>query len=198
MKLFASTASPYARLVRAVVIEKGLDDDIAIQWVNPWDSPDALIRANPFSRVPALETADGTVVTEALAISYFLERLHPAPALIPSADSLAAMSKAGLAAGTTDAAVAVVIARRLDAEGADSHPLTRRRLEALARAMPTLAAAKGRTDVPDLGDLFLVVALDYVDFRLPDLDWKSGQPDLARWQAAMSERPSLARTAPHD
>jgi maleylpyruvate isomerase len=49
-------------------------------------APDFL-RLNPQGLVPALELADGTVLTQSLAILEYLEETHPAPPLLP-ADAL--------------------------------------------------------------------------------------------------------------
>ena len=50
-------------------------------------APDYL-RLNPQGLVPALELADGTVLTQSLAIIEWLDEVHPTPALLP-ADPLA-------------------------------------------------------------------------------------------------------------
>ena len=46
-------------------------------------APDYL-RLNPQGLVPALELADGTVLTQSLAIIEWLEQVHPTPALLPA------------------------------------------------------------------------------------------------------------------
>lgn len=39
-------------------------------------------------------------------------------------------------------------------------------------------------------------ALDYLDFRLPELDWRAGRPALADWAEAFAERPAMRETRP--
>ena len=46
----------------------------------------------------------------------------------------------------------------------------------------------------DIGDITLAVALGYLDFRFPDVDWRAARPDLARWFAAFDARPSMIAT----
>jgi len=64
VRLFLNAASPYARLVRVVVIETGLESETDLHYVDPWDSPDALLVRNPAAKVPALELGDGTRMIE--------------------------------------------------------------------------------------------------------------------------------------
>ncbi|MGA8261876.1 MAG: glutathione S-transferase C-terminal domain-containing protein, partial [Arenicellales bacterium] len=47
-----------------------------------------------------------------------------------------------------------------------------------------------------LGQISAGAALGYVDFRLPDMDWRSSHPRLAKWYAGFSQRPSMKQTVP--
>jgi glutathione S-transferase len=58
MDLYYSTTSPYARLVRVAVREKGLDGRVTPHLVDPWADDADLMRVNPLVRVPALVTDD--------------------------------------------------------------------------------------------------------------------------------------------
>ena len=49
---------------------------------------------------------------------------------------------------------------------------------------------------PTIGEISVGCALGYVDFRLPDLDWKSSRPKLAAWYATFSDYPSMKATVP--
>jgi glutathione S-transferase len=42
----------------------------------------------------------------------------------------------------------------------------------------------------------VVCALDYLDFRFPDLAWQEAHPSLVRLQAKLAQRPSFAETVP--
>lgn len=48
----------------------------------------------------------------------------------------------------------------------------------------------------DLGDLAVAVAFDYVDFRLPEIAWRTQSPGLAAWVDAVCARPSMQATRP--
>ncbi|MCA1779866.1 MAG: glutathione S-transferase family protein [Xanthomonadaceae bacterium] len=200
MKLYASAASPYARIIRAMMIEKNLGEQVEINWLNPWDSPEELVEANPFSRVPTLVTDQGQQLTESLIIAHYLERLFPDPALIPAGAPEPALAKLGLAAGAIDSAVGLVIARRFEVD-LKTDPMARRRIAALDNSFPVMAGMVSDSPTPDLGDLALAVSLGYLDFRLAGVDgleWSTLTPELKQWYETIAQRPSLAETAPHD
>jgi glutathione S-transferase len=46
----------------------------------------------------------------------------------------------------------------------------------------------------DIGDLTTGVALCYVDFRFPEIDWRHDRPALAAWHKTFLKRPSVAAT----
>jgi hypothetical protein len=45
------------------------------------------------------------------------------------------------------------------------------------------------------GSLAVAVSLAYIDFRLPDMHWRSGRPKLGHWHEAFSGRDSMVKTA---
>ncbi len=197
MRLLASPTSPYARLVRVVLAEKRLLEKIQVEMVDPWSSPDSLLQVNPLCRIPTLITEHGLPLTESALIVLYLEHSFAEPPLIPPHSLESVMRRLGLSQGILDAAVAVVANRRFRGEQADSDPIVARRLAALPQLLGKAAeVAGGDPGAPDLGDLALVVAVEYVGFRLPELDWSAQQPVLAGWWKARRERPSLAATRP--
>ena len=47
MKLFLNAASPYARLVRTVLVETGLQAETELHYADPWNAPVELLSRNP-------------------------------------------------------------------------------------------------------------------------------------------------------
>lgn len=197
MKLYMSPTSPYARLVRVVIREKGLQDRIEEQPVDPWASPDHFVAVNPVSKVPTLLTDAGYALTESLLIAQYLEGEFPDPWLIPADNTDVAFYKMGLGHALSDQGVAVIAAGKLDPERGAPEALVDRRREGLRRTLAALEEAlAGREPRPDLGDLAVAVGLEYLDFRFADLEWRSHFPALAKWHEGLRTRPSLAGTAP--
>jgi len=195
MKLYASPTSPYARLVRIVLAEKDVSEQVETVWVNPWEDDPALLAVSPFARVPALEE-DGTVITESVVIATYLERRFPTPALMPGDRLARVCHKLSLGEGLLDAAVGVVAALRYGGASVED-PLVKRRKAAVERAVPRLAdAGVGSPDEPDLGDLAVGVALAYLSFRMPEVDWRGAEPGLSEWLERLEERGAFSTTRP--
>jgi glutathione S-transferase len=199
MKLYITPGSPYARIARVVILEKGLEsrvETIAAQ-TRLADSPYYSI--NPSGRVPYLVRDDGVGLEESAVICAWLDHLDGKPAFdLPAGDQawearrLEALARSmldGLSVWNREIArpqnersptiirhEANRSARMADLWEAEiDHPLMR---GALNLAQITLACALG------------------LEARIPDLRWRPGHPKLCDWFARIAARPSLAATAP--
>ncbi|MEJ8630034.1 glutathione S-transferase N-terminal domain-containing protein [Sphingomonas sp. I4] len=97
MRILTNTTSPYARIARIALGEKGFDLS-ATEIVNPWNDDAALLRLNTAARVPTLEIEGGLPLTESLLILLWLERTRPEPSLL-AGDVDRIVSLAGRAMG---------------------------------------------------------------------------------------------------
>lgn len=202
MELFLNATSPYARVVRIVALEKGLGDAVTLRWCDPWANDEALLIANPVGRVPALVTGDGQALGESLLIAQYLDAVGDGEPLLPSARQTEMLALAGLGQGLMDAAFHTVIARKHHGAEADASVLGQRRRRAIARTLAALeeSLADGErapgfdpTRIT-LGDIVVVVALDYLAFRLPEIAWPQNLPRLADWHRAVIARDSFLST----
>ena len=83
MKLYDCATAPSPRRARMFIAEKGLDIPLEQVDLAAGEQLSERYRARvPTAQVPALELADGTLITENLAIAWFLERAHPEPPLM--------------------------------------------------------------------------------------------------------------------
>jgi glutathione S-transferase len=198
MRLFLSPTSPFAREVKVALVEKGLLDSIEQVVVDPWASPAELLAVNPLSQVPTLELDDGQILTNSTTILQWLEIAHPVPPLLPGtpADSARVLAVAALAHCLIESVVYVVIEGRKPIGQQSDAMLTRRR-EGINRVLDALERKfTASQEAFMLDGLHLGCALEYVDLRLPDFDWRSRCPRLARWLEWASVRPSLKQSAP--
>jgi len=191
MKLYTNRPSPYGRKVLTVAHEKHLTDRIEIVQSDPWSDPADLLDATPVGKVPALLTDTGLLLTESTAISEYLDEIGTGPRLIGD-DRWEVLGRVGLAQGLIDAAFGTVIERR--------RPPEHQWPDWAARLGRTIDRTLSRTPVPadrfDLGDISLACGLAYLDFRLPDVQWRNRYPDLAAWLDDVSSRPSMQQTKP--
>jgi len=103
-----------------------------------------------------------------------------------------ALGLAALGDGIADAAVAYVILGR---ENPVPDAARERQMQTVLSAMDALEKVKFAKD-PTIGEISVGCALGYVDFRLPDLDWKRSRPKLSAWYAQFCEYRSMKATAP--
>jgi glutathione S-transferase len=80
IQLYGLTMSNYYSLIKALLIEKGLEfEEVKAP---PTQEEDNLARS-PMGKMPSIGV-DGRYLSESLAIATYLERLQPDPALLPS------------------------------------------------------------------------------------------------------------------
>ncbi|MFM2421574.1 MAG: hypothetical protein RL291_104 [Pseudomonadota bacterium] len=198
MKILSNTTSPYARIARIALGEKGFDL-APTQMVNPWGDEPVLIQANPAARVPTLITDTGLPITESLLILLWLEKKKPDPSLVDGPLDLV-ISQAGRAMGVIDAMVHIIIGvLQMDPNWGETRVGLRRRrsivtgLRALEAEPPTYSGP----GVPHIGVLTTVVALDYLRLRFKDAPWVEPLPRLDALRAQVAERPAYRSTLPY-
>lgn len=199
MQMLISPTSPYVRKARVLAREKGLLDRIEEIPLNPHQDPAELLAQNRLGKIPVLVRDDGEALFDSPVICEYLDSLADSPRLIPiSGEARWAVLRAqALADGILDLAVAIVMERaRLESEQSPSS-LTRWRGK-IERAVGGMSEALSALPAEgfDLGRIACAVTLGYLDFRLPEYDWRGAQPELIDWYANVAARPSMEETAP--
>ncbi len=207
MQLLANTTSPFVRIARIAMIEKGLEVEPTI--VDPWTDDARLREANAATRVPSLVLDNGIPLTESLLIVQWLEATRPAPqwpSLLGHDPQRIAgiLSRAGIALGAIEASVHTIITRKVTAPVLfDETPVGLRRRRTMVEALERLeavAAEMGDNDpagqAPTLDTVCAVVLYDYQQMRYGDQSWLPVTPSLAKLSQAVRARPSFAQTVP--
>ena len=195
MKLYSNAASPFARMCRVIAHELGLKlEEIRTL---PMQEPE-FRRVNPLGKIPALVLDDGSVLIDSPVICEYLNsvgggKFFPGMSIWrPTNGRWKALGLAALGDGIADAAVAWVILGR---ETPVPEAARQRQMQAVLATMDALERVKFAAD-PTIGEISIGCALGYVDFRMPDLDWKASRPNLSAWYAKFSEYPSMKATVP--
>ncbi|WP_028031521.1 glutathione S-transferase [Gemmobacter nectariphilus] len=200
MKLFHSPTSPYVRKVMILLQETGLLSRVALVPATgtPVDPGSMPLAQNPLGKIPALERPEGPALYDSRVICRYLDDLAggklypPAPALW---DVLVLEATAD---GIMDAAILMVYEGKIRPEDKRSPEWLEGQWAKIARALDALesrwiAHLSGHFD---MGQVAVACALDYLDLRHADRDWRADHPRLAAWHAKVSERPSLRATVP--
>jgi len=199
MKLLAAPTSPYVRKVRALIIEKQLEDQVDVVTVTTADLPDELLNANALARIPTLVLDDGSSLIDSPVICEYLDSLgDDAYARSGSGDHVWAVKHLhAFADGVTDTVFSIAMERRRD-ENEQSPGYIQKQIARIARGVSALnAQVSSFADTPNLGEIAVACCLGYMDLRLSnDIDWRKDNSALADWFAEISKRPSLAQTKP--
>ena len=203
MKLIGSNSSPYVRKVRVVMAEKKLDYDYVLEDV--WSAETQIAKNSPLGKVPCLMMEGGEPIYDSRVIVEYLDTLSPVGKLIPSVGRERAEVKTweALADGVLDAAVLA----RLEAiwggrtAAQRSQAWIDRQLGKVDAALQ--AMSKGLGDKAycvgihlSLADVAVGVALGYLDFRFPQIDWRAHHPNLLKLQDKLMLRASFIDTKP--
>ncbi len=197
MRILSNTTSPFARIARVALIEKGYDAS-GLRMMNPWADDAEMLRLNPASKVPTLELPSGLPLSESLLILLWLEKTVPEPSLLGD-DVDRVVSQAGLAMGVIDAMANLVTGRmQIDAGFEDSRVGLKRR-RTVVNGFRALEADPPpyRGGVPDIAVLTAAVAADYLPLRFPDHPWVEPIPKLEALRNAVADRPAFAETKPY-
>jgi glutathione S-transferase len=206
MQLLANTTSPFVRIARVAMIEKGIDVEPTL--VDPWADDPRLRAANTAARVPTLVLDDGTPLSECLLIVQWLEATRPAPSVLGADPARVAgvLSRAGIAIGAIEASTITIITRKVTAPTLfDETPVGLRRRRSMVEGMQRLEGLAGDIaspggsasgPAPTLDAITAVTLFDYQQLRWRDHPWLPATPRLKALAEAWRARPSFARTMP--
>ena len=200
MKLLYSSASPFARKVLATLMECGLQDDVVLVPTNPHVSHPEFVQLNPFSKIPAFQRDDGSVIIESYFICEYIDELAGGGVVLPRHGQARwlVLHKHMLGNGLMEASVLRRV-ESLRGNDPDREKNLQRQKVITQRALDRLEAeAGGLGGDPDLGNLCIAIALDYLDFRFASDDWRKGRPNLVKWHDQFCARPSLQLTMPSE
>lgn len=203
MKLIGAVTSPYVRKVRIVMAEKKLDYQFEQEDV--WAAETTISESNPLGKVPCLVMEGGEALFDSRVIVEYLDTLSPVGKLIPAVGRERAEVKTweALADGVLDASILA----RLEANWPGRSKAQRSQAwidRQLGKVQASLKAmALGLGDKPfcagnhfSLADIAVGCALGYLDFRFPDIDWRTPHPSLEKLQAKLMQRASFQETQP--
>ena len=203
MKLIGATASPYVRKVRVVMAEKKLDYQFVQE--NVWADDTTISASNPLGKVPCLVMEGGEAVFDSRVIVEYLDTLSPVGKLIPPQGRERAEVKTweALADGVVDAAILARLERvwAHRQEGERSQAWIDYQLRKVNDGLKSMSQGLG--DKPYcsgihqiLSDIAVGCALGWLEFRFPEIAWRSEYPNLGKLLDKLMLRPSFADTIP--
>ena len=192
--------SVYLRIVRLALAEKGVRYDRVE--VNPFapDMPVSYLTLHPFGRVPAL-VHDGFALYETGAITRYVDRAFPGPALQPTGPH--ALARMDQIISVVDSYGYWPMVRQVFSQGVFRPRLgqpgdaaeVERGLAASAKVLAALDPLVTE-DGPTLADLHLGAMMAYFTLAPGGAALLQRYERLAAWWAELSARPSFSTTDP--
>src|SRR5687767_2514243 len=199
MKLYVTPGSPYARMARIVVIEKGLASRVEILTAKTRTTGSPYYGINPSGRVPYLVRDDGVGMEESALVCAYLDRLDGAPELeLPGGDQAwEARRLEALARSMLDGLS--VWSREISRPESERSPgVIRHETDRAMRMADVWEREIGHplmSGALNMIQITLACALG-LEARNPGFKWRSGHPKLSKWFDEAAARPSFAATAP--
>jgi len=188
LKLYGNPLSPFAR--KACVIAHAYG--IALEQIDILPlSDEGFRKVNPLGKIPALALDDGMVLIDSRVICEYLDQLGGGKFFPTGSARWNALTLQSLGDGVGEAAVMYSILGR---EDAPPPKMRTRQMAAMLAGMDALENTEFR-DSPLIGEIAVGCALAYIEFRMPELDWKRSRPRLAAWYAQFCEYPAMKATA---
>jgi glutathione S-transferase len=199
MKLFITPGSPYARMARITVLEKGLEDAVEIVAAQTRIENSPFYSINPSGRVPYLVRDDGIGMEESALICDWLDHIQGEPMFdVPTgaagweARRLEAMARSmldGLSVWLREI-LRPISERSMTVTGHEAE-----RARRMADLWKVDIAHSWMNGSLNLAQITLACALG-LEARNPDFVWRPRHPNLCVWFDRLAARPSFVATIP--
>ena len=199
MKLFGSPGSPFARKVRIVIEEKRIPLEYIVARGSAPGSP--VPQFNPLGKVPTLVLDNGKGLYDSPVIVEYLDTVGSAPKLIPDApeDRIEVKRWEALGDGIAESTVAINHDLREPKEKQQPAAWHERHQLKIDRGLAVMEKDLGGGEFCfggrfSLADIAAGYALSYLEFALPEIEWRKPHPALDRLSGRLSARPSFSGT----
>ena len=199
MKLYVTYTSPYARVTRVVVLEKGLENDVEIIAVQTRRTDSPYYEINPSGRVPFLVCDDGVALEDSQLICAYLDHLDGSPVFDhpPGDQGWESRRLEALARSLMDGLS--VWGREIKRPSGEQSPTVieheRQRGQRLADVWESEIDQPLMNGPLNMPQIVLACALQ-LDLQNPGLEWRIGRPKLAAWTDSLGKRASMTATLP--
>lgn len=177
-------------------LERQVSLQLELVSVDPVVRNEELGSANPLAKVPVLQTPHGAIY-DSRVICRFVDRRGEGPSLYGSetADIWEILVLESLADGLMDSAVGLryeLANRPQEFRWPEWVEAQRTRIDA---ALAHLAGRIAQLAAPHMGTIAVAAALEYLDFRHPEQEWRAAHPTLSDWVTGFSQEEIMQATA---
>ena len=197
MKLYYFPIAPNPTKVRVYLAEKGIElESVRVNLPEGEQRGAAHLARNPAGKLPVLELADGSFLTESLPIIEYLEELHPEPVLIGASPEERArvrcierlvdtgvLSAGARAVHATNSPLGLPASPEIAGAALEILEVGLAQVDGLLADTPFVAG-----DHVTIADCTLWAGLQFMAFF--GIERAAARPNVARWRQTFGERPS--------
>lgn len=199
MRLFGTPGSPFVRKVRIVLEEKRIPHEYIIERGSAAGS--RVPQFNPLGKIPVLVLDNGRAIYDSPVIVEYLDALRDGPRLIPEAldERIEVKRWEALGDGIAEATVAVNHEYREPAAKQRAPEWFNRQRLKIDRGLGVMERDLDAGEFCfgnrfTLADIAAGYALGYLDFALPEVEWRKAHPALQRLAERLAVRQSFSGT----
>ncbi len=189
MKLFYTLSSPYAACVRATITELKADHLFEMQETQPFADDAEFLAANPLGKVPCL-VDDGEAILDSEVICDYIDANISGGQLFESVYADWRLKTFySICNGLIDLSVNRRIEKLREQEGIRSEFWWQRYQMAIERTLSEIE--KRLAILPSdfcILHISIICALNYLDFRHSEYNWRDGLPQLADFHSNFATR----------
>lgn len=204
MQLIYASTSPYVRkvMVCAYLTDQADQIEKLPSAAHPIRRDDRIAIHNPLAKVPTLVTEDGYPLFDSRVICEYLAARSDNHTLFPVAGHprWQALQQQAMADGLLDAALLAryeKTARPAEMQWSQWVECCLIKIQACLSSIESLAPQLSVSN-PSIGEVTIGCALGYLDFRFPELAWRTQYPQAAQWFAQFDVLPAMQATRPFD
>lgn len=199
MKLYITPTSPYARLARIVVLEKGLEAKVEVIRAQTRMPCSPYYAVNPSGRVPFLVRDDGVGFEDSRMIAAYLDGMVGQPSLMPRPSTQDwAYGRLEAAAGSMVDGISVWVREMRRPQGERSPTILAHEAARAQRLADFWEREIGHPLLQgplNMAQMLLIAGIDQAR-HAGMADFEEGRPKLAIWTRRLRQRPSIQATAP--
>ena len=203
IQVVGSLTSPFVRKVRICCIEKEIPYSLLLE--DGWNLNTKLHEINPLGKIPCLLLSNGHPIFDSSVIADYIDGMSGINALLPQINLEKAQVKTfeALADGLLDAAILARRERMMRPAAQQSEAWIERQLSKVQVSLKYLSDSIGTSEYCNLNtftlsDIAVGCALDWLDFRLPEINWRADHPNLGIYFSKLTLRPSFLSTDPRN
>ena len=198
MKLLARPASPFARKVRVMARETGLNNEIEeIMFSSPEEMKEEITRYNPLGKIPTLILDNQTIIYDSKVICEYLDSVHNGEKFFPIQLEVRwkTLLLQALGDGVADAIIIAAMNKLMRPKEYVYEPAVISQLEKVDRGLSEINnLVSDFRKLGKIGPLSVACAIGYIDFRFPDLGWRNQNKNLDEWYLDYSKRQFMQET----